>query len=209
MDVNSFRSQYFIVPVFMTWTHLNVTAWNLLISNCVLIWKALLLLLPICTWPTNLSRAGLLTGDEAHTNTHLHLLFSFRIFRLSKCHICCDHDNCHVSTFRWRQKLCLPNCFRDLSSVWFLDSLSTLKTLELYGPRVEWSATLNHAHRTCLSHLSFDNSCVLVSSFILYYSNTNLSTKVVTGYDIPSALLIDSVLYYFIILHYGHVKSLV
>lgn len=38
--------------------------------------KALLLLLPICTWPTNLSRAGLLTGDEAHTQTHICTSFS-------------------------------------------------------------------------------------------------------------------------------------
>ncbi len=52
----------------------KILPWNLLISTCVLIWKALLLLLSICTWSTNLSGAGVLTGDEAHnTHTHTHI----------------------------------------------------------------------------------------------------------------------------------------
>ncbi len=144
---------------------------------CVLIWKALLLLLSICTWSTNLSGAGLLTGDEAH-NTHTHippfLLQSFWTYRTHRLMFCILLDVwlilvfqvpnllwswqlCCLSTFRWRQKLCLPNCFRDLSSVWFLDSLSILKTRELCGPRAEWSATLNTAHRTCLRPLFCDN----------------------------------------------------
>lgn len=94
---------------------------------------------------------------------------------------------CCLSTFRWRQKWCLPNCFRDLSSVWFLDSLLTLKTRELYGPRAEWSATLNTAHRTCLRPLFCGNSCVLMPLFItLYNSNINQYKSLINSHEFYS-----------------------
>ncbi len=106
-------------------------------------------------------------------HTQAHVLYSFRclilVFQVPMLLWC--WPLCPVSSFRWRQKLYLPNCFRDLSSVWFLDSHLILKTRELCGPRVEWSATLDTAHRTCLRHVC-GNSYVLMPAFIILYSSS-------------------------------------
>ncbi len=156
----------------------DILAWNLLIY-VFLSERPYYCYYPFALGPrTCLGQVFSQVMKHTHTHTHTHippfLLQNFLTYRTHRLMFCILLDVwlilvfqvpnllwswqlCCLSTFRWRQKLCLPNCFRDLSSVWFLDSLSILKTRELCGPRAEWSATLNTAHRTSLRPLFCDN----------------------------------------------------